>query len=89
MAGSNPRSRAACAMSAAWSMPSFARNSLSAPRTVLRLIPVPFASSRLLAALVGWARVELGAHSPAQAAAGALTGTLAGGVTFALAIDLL
>ncbi len=42
-----------------------------------------------LAALVGWARVELGTHSPAQAAAGALTGTLAGGVAFALAIDLL
>ncbi len=49
--------------------------------TVLALAPV--------IPLIGWARIELAAHTPAQVAAGALLGAAVSGVTFSLASRLL
>ncbi len=42
-----------------------------------------------LVALVGWARVEVRDHTPAQAGAGALIGAAVSGVVFALLVSLL
>jgi membrane-associated phospholipid phosphatase len=42
-----------------------------------------------LVALIGWARVRVGDHTPGQAAAGALIGATVSGITFALVILLL
>ena len=48
---------------------------------VLALVPV--------VPLIGWARIELAAHTPAQVAAGVLLGTAVSGATFVLASRLL
>ena len=42
-----------------------------------------------LVALIGWARVSVGDHTPAQATAGAMIGAIVSGITFALVTVLL